>query len=151
MMEKITSVVHYDRVRLLRHDFSEYALIFGRCRLRHRHTDQRDFQSSAHFPKASSVKFSCRARQQKRNFGCRWDGFLEDLEALSPDLVIIQVDPGDGAVRMCQARCESPRIPSTPIQTIGIVAVAARTAAAIGLVPATITSGLRLTRCRRLA
>jgi len=57
--------------------------------------------------KPLSFTFPCPARQQERDLGCRRDGFLEDLETLSPDLVIIEVDAGDVAARMRKARCES--------------------------------------------
>jgi hypothetical protein len=66
--DEVAYIVHYDRVwPLLRH-FGEHALVLGRRRLLERHGDQRDIQPPADFPKPSSVKFPCPARQQERDF-----------------------------------------------------------------------------------
>src|SRR5262249_45850749 len=97
-----------DRVRPLLRDCSEYAPILGRCRLLERHIDHRDLQSSTSFPKLLSIgTFPLRAHRQECGLGCRWGGFLEDLEALPPDLdPRVERDAGDIASRARQARRE---------------------------------------------
>src|SRR6516164_4473870 len=105
--DQITDVADHDRVRFLLRDFRERALNLGRGRLLERRTDYRDLQSSARLLKYLLITYH-RACGQKQDLGYRGDGFLEHLEALSPDLEPRKNgDAGDGAAGPREARRES--------------------------------------------
>jgi hypothetical protein len=77
------------------------------------------------------------------------DRLIEDLQALVPDLVAcVDGDTGDVAARRARLIASPACTGSPPIQTIGIVLVAACAAFAIASLLATITSGLQLTTSR---
>ena len=82
-------IVRHDRGRPLLRDFAEHTLIFGGCRLIKRHADHRHFQSLACFPKPLPIATfpGC------AHVGRRRDGFLDDLQALSIDLVVRRITP----------------------------------------------------------
>src|SRR4029077_6787974 len=99
---EVTYVARHDRVWPVLRDFSEGALILGRCRLLEQHRDHRHLQSLACFLKRSLKRlgigtFPPLARRQPRDLGYRRDGLLEDLKALRVEFGVIEADPGDVA------------------------------------------------------
>src|SRR5262249_34396723 len=104
---EIADSAHDDRVRPLVRDFCEYALKLSRRRLREHHADDRSLQLSTCLTKQLLPARGC-ARRQIPYPGCRWDGFLEDLQTLAPNLVPgSNGDAGDVASRVCEACGES--------------------------------------------
>jgi hypothetical protein len=74
-------------------EFAEYSLIFGRGRLLDQDIGQRDFQYLARLTELlpslfSGGTFPERADVEIRDLRRRRGGFLEDLQALSIDLVV---------------------------------------------------------------
>ena len=105
---QVSPIAHCNCIRQVVRGFREYALILGRRRLAEQHGDQRDVQLSALSEERWGIPIPIGTQVQVGDPGDGRDRFLQDLQALSKDLVpLVDGDAGEVAAWAGEARHQS--------------------------------------------